>query len=93
MLAPVLPTGLAVIGDTTKFVTAGDARIEVTATDGGARLVVKGAGETVTITGWSERAPAAGDRLPVDHDPTTGVWTIAVTVPERGWATVDLTAG
>jgi len=92
VLAPVLPTGLAVIGDTTKFVAAGDARIEITATNAGARLVVKGAGETVTITGWAERAPTVGDR-PADHDPATGVWTVAVTVPERGWATVDLTAG
>ena len=92
MLAPVLPAGLAVIGDTGKFVTAGDARLEVTATDAGARLVVKGAGEAVTITGWAERTPNAGD-LPVDHDPTTGVWTIVVDVPERGWVTVDLEAG
>ena len=80
------------IGDTTKFVTAGDARLEVIATDTGARLVVKGAGETVTVTGWAETAPVADGRS-VEHDPTTGVWTIAVPVPERGWATVDLTAG
>ena len=80
------------IGDASKFVTAGDARMEVTATDSGARLVVKGAAETVTITGWAERAPDAGE-LPVDHDPATGVWTIVVDVPERGWVTVDLEAG
>ncbi len=92
VLAPVLPAGLAVIGDTSKFVSAGDARLEVTATDAGARLLVKGAGETVTITGWAERAPDAGD-LPVDHDPATGVWTFEVAVPERGWATVVLEAG
>ena len=46
VLAPVLGSGLAVIGDVTKFVTAGDARMEVSETSTGARLVVKGAGET-----------------------------------------------
>lgn len=92
VLAPVLPAGLAVIGDASKFVTAGDARLDVTATDAGARLVVKGAAEAVSITGWAARTPDAGD-LPVDHDPATGLWTIVVDVPERGWATVDLGAG
>jgi hypothetical protein len=92
VLAPVLASGLAVIGDTSKFVTAGDARLEVTATATGARLVVKGAGETVTVTGWAETAPVA-EGLPVEHDPTTGVWTVAVPVPERGWATVAVDAG
>jgi hypothetical protein len=92
VLAPVLPAGLAVIGDTSKFVTAGDARLEVIATDTGARLVVKGPAESVTITGWAERTPDAGE-LPVDHDPDSGVWTIVVDVAERGWVTVDLEAG
>ncbi len=92
VLAPVLVSGLAVIGDTAKFVTAGDARVEVTATDTGARLVVKGAGEEVTVTGWAERAPIAGD-LPVDHDDATGVWRVTVAVPDRGWVTVDLECG
>jgi hypothetical protein len=85
----VLPAGLAVIGDADVFTTAGDARVEVTAIDDGVRLVVKGAGETVTITGWAERPPTAGD-LPVDHDGTTGVWTVDVSVPERGWTAVEL---
>ena len=66
--------------------------MEVSATDTGARLVVKGAGEDVTITGWAETAPTAGD-LPVDHDPATGIWTLTVPVPDRGWAMVDVTAG
>jgi hypothetical protein len=92
VLAPVLASGLAVIGDADLFVTAGDARLEVSATDEGARLVVKGAGERVTVTGWAEAAPSAGD-LPVQHEGATGVWTLDVDVPERGWTTVDLTAG
>jgi hypothetical protein len=54
VLAPVLADGrLAVVGDMTKFVPAGDARIEVEPVTDGARVTVKGAGETVTVTGWS----------------------------------------
>ena len=49
-------------------------------------------GQTVTVTGWAETAPVA-EGLPVEHDPTTGVWTVAVPVPERGWATVAVDAG
>ncbi len=54
--------------------------------------MVKGAGETVTITGWAERAPTAGERA-VDHDPATGIWAIEVRVPERGWERIDLEGG
>ena len=61
VLAPVLGSGLAVIGDVTEFVTAGDARIEVSETSTGVRLVVKGPGETVTVTGWAEVAPTSPD--------------------------------
>jgi hypothetical protein len=85
VLAPVLSSGLAVIGDVTKFVTAGDARLEVSETSTGVRLVVKGPGETVTVTGWAEVAPSSPDGM-VAHDSSTGVWTIDVDVPSRGWA-------
>lgn len=66
VIAPTLADGrLAVIGDVSKFVTAGDARIEVDPIDvpahddrsGSVRITVKGTDETVTITGWST-APA-----------------------------------
>lgn len=73
VVAPVLADGcLAVIGDVSKFVTAGDARVEVDPIEGGnadgfmaedptseadrspgVRVTVKGADETVTLTGWS----------------------------------------
>jgi hypothetical protein len=88
--APVLSSGIAVIGDTSKFVTAGDARIEVNEATDGVRIVVKGAGETVTITGWAERPPARADDAEVHHDGSTGVWTTAVTVPDRGWCRITL---
>jgi len=84
VLAPILPSGLAVIGDITKFATAGDARVEVFRTSTGVRLVVKGGGENVTITGWAEAAPTSADGI-VEHSTTTGVWSVSVAVPSRGW--------
>ncbi len=101
VVAPVLAGGVAVIGDVSKFVTAGDARIEVTeraghdelaGRAGGITVVVKGAGERVTITGWAEHPPSRPD-APVAHDRTTGIWTTVVDVPARGWTSVELRPG
>jgi hypothetical protein len=92
VLAPVLGSRLAVIGDVSKFVTAGDARLEVSETSTGVRLVVKGPGETVTVTGWAEVAPTSPDGT-IEHDSSTGVWTIEVDVPSRGWAALAVDAG
>jgi hypothetical protein len=91
VLAPILSSGLAVIGDVTKFVTAGDARIEIFETVRGVRLVVKGSGETVTITGWAAIAPSSPDGI-VSHDPSTGIWTVDIGVPSRGWADLHVDA-
>ena len=91
VLAPVLSSGVAVIGDVSKFVTAGDARLEVTRTPDGVRLVVKGANETVTITGWATGAPTMHG-TPITYDPETGLWTVEVTVPQCGWAAHHLVA-
>jgi len=96
VLAPVLDGDIAVIGDVSKFVPAGDARLEVATTDGAVRVVAKGAGETVTVTGWAATAPTAsagGSSVPVTFDPATGIWTLAVTVGSRGWASVEVTPG
>ena len=87
VLAPVLNSGLAVIGDVTKFVTASDARLEISETPTGVRLVVKGAGETVTVTGWAEVAPTSPDSA-IAHDLSTGVWSLNVEVPRRGWTSL-----
>jgi hypothetical protein len=87
VLAPVLGSGLAVIGDVTKFVTAGDARLEVSETSTGVRLVVKGANERITVTGWAEVAPTSPHSV-VAYDPSTGIWTVDLEVPSRGWATL-----
>ena len=57
----------------------------------GVRLVVKGAGERVTITGWAGHRPTRTDGEVV-HDAVSGVWSTVVLVPARGWTTVELTA-
>jgi len=99
--APLLAGGrLAVIGDVSKLVPAGDARIEVAdvaaadGVDGAVRVTVKGAGETVTVTGWATdgttvEATGADGALALEQDPD-GTWRVPVEVPSRGWATVDL---
>lgn len=89
VLAPVLAGDLAVLGDVTKFVPAGDARIEIFSVDEAVHLIVKGAGETVTITGWAKHEPTvAGGSLA--FDPTTGRWDLTVEVPRRGWYRAEL---
>ena len=87
VLAPVLSSGLVVIGDVTKFVTASDARLEISETPTGVRLVVKGPSESVTVTGWAEVAPRSPDAA-IAHDFSTGVWNVNVEVPSRGWTTI-----
>ncbi|HTN99427.1 MAG TPA: hypothetical protein VL068_02030 [Microthrixaceae bacterium] len=112
VLAPILVAGqltggqvaagqLAVIGDVSKFVSAGDARIVVESRGEVVRVTVKGAGETVDVTGWSTGPVTAttidgGKSSPefvVDRDPDTGLWALPVSVGSRGWATVELRAG
>lgn len=92
VIAPVLVCGIAVIGDTSKFVTAGDARIVVRERDDGIQLTVLGGNERVTVTGWAAVAPTRKDGE-LSHDAATGVWTTDVDVPSRGWCTVHLTPG
>jgi hypothetical protein len=90
VVAPVLPGDIAVLGDADLDVSAGDARIEVwhEAEDDGrgeVRMVVKGAGETVTVTGWAAAHPTSPDG-DVRWDDGSGLWQIDVAVPDRGWA-------
>jgi hypothetical protein len=103
VVAPVLTSGIAVIGDAGKFATAGDARVVVTELHDGVRVVVLGASETVMLTGWADHPPSrhaseADDVSDEGDDPdalvafdaTTGVWTTAVRVPPRGWTTLTM---
>ena len=89
LLAPVLPSGLAVIGDPTRYASAGGTRLaSVEAVDDGVRFTVLGAGELVTIVGWADHQPRAEDGLDVEWD--APVWRVHVRVPESGRVSVVL---
>jgi hypothetical protein len=61
VLCPLLPAGIALLGDPLRYATAGDARLaEIRATPQGVAFDVLGApGERVEIAGWSARPLAA----------------------------------
>lgn len=93
IVAPLIADRLAVFGDVSRFVPAGDARVEIrpaTGDDPGVSVVVKGAGEDVTITGWATSTPEV-DRGELTFDAATGVWTLRMAVGPRGWETVSMT--
>jgi len=48
----------------------------------------------VIVTGWAPSPPTVAGSAAHDptHDAATGVWTVAVDVPSRGWAAVDVRA-
>jgi hypothetical protein len=99
--APVLPGRVAVVGDPALYACAGDTRVADVAThDGEIVVTILGAGERVTVAGWSEApitahawSSAAGARpLEVSRDDRTGRWYLIVDVPGAGWARVHLSA-
>src|SRR5690606_26311698 len=104
VLCPLLPGGLALVGDPDRYATAGDQRLaEVRATPAGVACDVLGAaGEAQTIAGWAERrpaaahawSPAAGRRpLAAAWDPDTQVWSLELALPETGWLALEVAAG
>jgi hypothetical protein len=89
VLAPVLPGGIAVIGDPARYATAGDARLaSVEALENGVRFTVLGAGELVTIVGWADHPPRADDGVDLEWE--APVWRVHVRVPESGRVSVVL---
>jgi hypothetical protein len=101
VLAPVLPGGIAVIGDPALYACAGDTRIASVVTDDdgrGVTVTVLGANEHVRILGWSEHpivarawAPAAGRSDVVsDYDTMRNTWEIAADVGDAGWVKLHL---
>jgi hypothetical protein len=85
VLAPVGPSGIAIVGDTDHFVTMGKKRVTGFTDDGAARVAVAFAdGETsLVITGYSPVAPAvlAGDGSAigqVTYDPSTHLFRVPV---------------
>ena len=101
VLAPVLPGGIAVIGDPALYACAGDTRIaDVEFDRDGVTVTVLGAGERVRIAGWSEHpivarawAPATGTRaLESTHDAATGAWELGLDVSDAGWVKLHIAA-
>ena len=98
VLAPVLDSGLAVVGDPDVFATAADRRVgAISATTDGARFTVLGAGERVPVVGWSRHGtPVARRWTTAGHEDVAvaalpdGFWRIDVDVPAVGWADVEV---
>jgi len=85
VLAPVGPSGIAIVGDTDQFVTMGKKRVSTLTDDGAAHLAVTFAdGETSrVITGYSPVAPSvlAGEGSaigPVTYDQSTHLFRVPV---------------
>jgi hypothetical protein len=86
LLAPLDPSGLAVLGDVSKYASAADRRLRNVRSEAGLAMDVLGApGEHVEIAGYAEREP----RFEVEGSTETrfadGLWRIALELPERGW--------
>jgi hypothetical protein len=89
VLAPILPSGIAVFGDPTRYAMAGDARLAAVESLGdGVRFTVLGAGEVVAIVGWADRAPMTTSGVDLTWDAPT--WRVQVPVSDSGSATVDV---
>ncbi len=95
VLAPIAACGIALVGDPTRYATAGDSLV-AEVTDGADRIALELlGGEAVTLAGWAPVAPGsarvrAGDgawrELPVSWDDP--VWRIDV--DPRGAPSVDV---
>ena len=96
VLAPVGPSGIAVVGDTDQFVTMGKKRVIGFTDHGVARVrVAFAAGETSrAITGYSPVAPAVhaieGSIGPVTYDDTSHLFRVPVTAGTGGGASIRI---
>ncbi len=96
VLAPVGPSGIAVLGDTDQFVTMGKKRVTAYTDHGAARVAVTFvAGETSrAITGYSPVAPAVlaveGSIGPVAYDSATHLFRVPVMAGNGGSATIRM---
>jgi hypothetical protein len=92
VLAPLLPSGVAVIGDPVRYATAGSTRLPaVETTNDGARFTVvgsDGADEIVTVVGWADHEPHFSPGVDVEwNDPA---WRVRIPVPAGGRVSVDV---
>lgn len=99
VLCPLLPGGLAVVGDTSRYATAGDRRVSgIRPTLEGVECdALGGAGERVRLTGWAERRPRAaradGRPLALDWDASGSLWSVELAIGAAGRAALEVAAG
>lgn len=94
---PRSPSGIAVVGDSATFATAGQGRIgEIVPIDDGVRVRVLGPGETITITGTAPAPVTATVRTATasaEANVVTGAggrFDVDVAVGTTGWAVLDV---
>ena len=102
VLCPLLPAGIAVLGDPTRYATAGDRRLAAVRStpDGVAFDVLGAAGERVRIAGWARRRPARAERwdprgaarLELAWSAALERWDGEVELGACGWARVAIGA-
>jgi len=100
VLCPILPGEITVVGDVSRYVTAGDARLrEVRASRSGVVFeALGGPGERFEITGWSARPPRAARALaptgehPLEVRHAGGLFRIPVVLEDRGWLRIQIDA-
>jgi hypothetical protein len=93
VLAPVGPSGIAILGDTGHFVTMGKKRVANYTDDGVAQLTIAFAdGETSrTVTGYSRNAVTVeGASGPVAYDETTHLFRVPVSPGPNHAATIRI---
>jgi len=103
VLCPLLAGEIAVLGDPTRYATAGDRRIAgIRSTGSGAELDVAGApGERVRVAGWAARRPARaagweprGALSPdLSWDGAAHRFELALELGPSGWARLRIDAG
>jgi hypothetical protein len=100
ILCPVLPGEIAIVGDVSRYVAAGDARLrDVRATESGLVFEALGSpGECFEVTGWSAQPPRAaramdptGDR-PLRMRCEGDLFRIPIALEDRGWLRVEVDA-
>jgi hypothetical protein len=95
-VVPVGSSGIALLGDTNKFVTLGKKRIPTLADAGVLKVTVSfAAGETnLTLTGYAPSAPYIGALNgafgALNYDPATHLFSINVAPDDAGTATLAL---
>jgi hypothetical protein len=100
ILCPILPGEITIVGDVSRYVSAGDARLrDVRATEGGLVFEALGSpGECFEITGWSARPPRAARVLdptggrPLQVHDEGGLFRIPLALGDRGWLRVQVDA-